>query len=85
MYRSIFTSWQAPLSSQVEGESQPEPTDIGDKLLSLWEKFDDFKASKQAKLEEWLEGTSIHGENCLAGDEKWFWENENFRLSGKIL
>lgn len=59
-----------PVSSQVEGESRPEPSDIGDKLLSLSENFDDFKASKQAKLEDWLEGTSNHGENCLPGDEK---------------
>ncbi|KAK7393006.1 hypothetical protein VNO78_21456 [Psophocarpus tetragonolobus] len=59
-----------PQSSQVEDESQPEESDIGDKLLSLSEKYDDFKASKQAKLEEWLEGTSNHGENFLPGDEK---------------
>ncbi|TKY53475.1 hypothetical protein E2542_SST25008 [Spatholobus suberectus] len=59
-----------PLSSQVEDESQPEPSDNGDRLLLVSEKYDDFKASKQAKLEEWLEGTSNHGENCQPGDEK---------------
>ncbi|XP_020233555.1 uncharacterized protein LOC109813722 [Cajanus cajan] len=58
------------LPSHIEDESQPELSDIGDKLFSLSEKFDDFKASKQAKLEEWLEGTTSGGENCLPDDEK---------------
>ncbi|CAJ1967714.1 unnamed protein product [Sphenostylis stenocarpa] len=76
LYRSVSlpdASTQAdkkPLSSQVEDESQPEPSNIGDNLLSLSEKYDDFKASKEAKLEEWLEGTSNNGDNCLPGDEK---------------
>lgn len=52
-----------PVSGQVEDESQSGPSDIGDKLLSISEKYDDFKASKQAKLEEWLEGTINHVEN----------------------
>ncbi|ESW17524.1 hypothetical protein PHAVU_007G246300 [Phaseolus vulgaris] len=59
-----------PSSSQVEDESQPEPSDIGEKLFSLSEKYDDFKASKEAKLEEWLEGTSNNGEHSLPCDEK---------------
>lgn len=54
-----------PPSSQVEDESRSEADDIGEKLLSVSEKYDDFKACKQAKLEEWLEGTSNNG-----GDEK---------------
>jgi len=59
-----------PPSSQVEDESQPGPSDIGEKLSSISEKYDDFKASKQAILEEWLEGTSNNGEHSLPGDEK---------------
>ncbi|RDY04662.1 hypothetical protein CR513_11599, partial [Mucuna pruriens] len=53
------------LSNQIENESQPQLTDIGDKLLSLSQKFDDFKATKQAELEEWLQGNSNHEENQL--------------------
>ncbi|GAU34326.1 hypothetical protein TSUD_20330 [Trifolium subterraneum] len=51
------------LPSQIEDESQPEQSDTSDienKLLLVTEKYDDFKASKQAKLEEWLEGSSNH-------------------------
>ncbi|WVY98169.1 hypothetical protein V8G54_030320 [Vigna mungo] len=59
-----------PPSSQVEDECRSQPGDIGEKLLSVSEKYDDFKACKQAKLEEWLEGTSNNGDNSLPGDEK---------------
>lgn len=48
---------ELPLPSQIEDESQSEQSDtidIENKLLSVTEKYDDFKASKQAKLEEWL-------------------------------
>jgi len=48
---------ELPLPSQIEDESQSEQSDtidIGNKLLSVTEKYDDFKASKEAKLEEWL-------------------------------
>jgi len=48
---------ELPLPSQVEDESQSEQSDtidIENKLLSVTEKYDDFKATKQAKLEEWL-------------------------------
>ncbi|XP_045789992.1 uncharacterized protein LOC123884817 [Trifolium pratense] len=61
------------LPSQIEDESQPEKSDTSDienKLLLVTEKYDDFKASKQAKLEEWLEGSSNH--DCRTSDE-----NEN--------
>ncbi|KAL2326687.1 hypothetical protein Fmac_025745 [Flemingia macrophylla] len=58
------------IPSQIEDESQPELSDIRDKLFSSSENFDDFKASKQAKLQEWLEGTTNGGENCLRDDEK---------------
>ncbi|KAJ1435986.1 BLOC-1-related complex subunit 8 [Sesbania bispinosa] len=61
-----------PQSSQVEDESQPEQSDtsnIGNKLLSVSEKYDDFKASKEAKLEEWLEGTSNHDDNFRTDDK----------------
>ncbi|KAF7811695.1 BLOC-1-related complex subunit 8-like protein isoform X3 [Senna tora] len=54
---------ELPLSSQVEDECQNVETVIGDDgevgnklLLSVSEKYDDFKADKEAKLEEWLEG-----------------------------
>ncbi|KAI4347688.1 hypothetical protein L6164_008476 [Bauhinia variegata] len=52
---------ELPLSSQVEDESQNEESDnteLSNKLLSMSEKYDDFKANKEAQLEEWLEGTS---------------------------
>lgn len=48
---------ELPLPSQIEDESQSEQSDtidIENKLLSVTEKYDDFKAGKQAKLEEWL-------------------------------
>ncbi|GAU31278.1 hypothetical protein TSUD_39580 [Trifolium subterraneum] len=64
---------ELPVSSQVEDESQHEQTDDSDisiKLLSLSERFDDFKAIKEAKLEEWLEGTSNHDDYCDTDDEK---------------
>lgn len=60
-----------PISSQVEDESQHEQTDESDisiKLLSLSERFDDFRANKEAKLEEWLEGTSKHDDYCDADE-----------------
>ena len=63
---------ELPVSSQVEDESQHEHTDVSDvsiKLLSVSENYDDFKANKEAKLEEWLEGTSNLDNNCGAGDE----------------
>ncbi|GAV86425.1 hypothetical protein CFOL_v3_29856 [Cephalotus follicularis] len=50
---------ELPLPSQAEGEPQeevqslPHPTDV----LSVSETFEDFKADKEAKLNEWLEGT----------------------------
>ncbi|KAL5069484.1 hypothetical protein RYX36_020371 [Vicia faba] len=64
---------ELPVSSQVEDESQYLQTDdseISIKLLSLSERFDDFKANKEAKLEEWLEGTSNHDDCCNTDDEK---------------
>ncbi|XP_058762182.1 uncharacterized protein LOC131635568 [Vicia villosa] len=64
---------ELPVSSQVEDESQHLQTDdseISIKLLSLSERFDDFKANKEAKLEEWLEGTSNHDDSCNTNDEK---------------
>ncbi|CAI8602071.1 unnamed protein product [Vicia faba] len=60
-YASSCTSTdKLPLPRQVEDETLPEQSDIGINLLSVTEKYDDFKASKQAKLEEWLEGTNNH-------------------------
>ncbi|XP_057424513.1 uncharacterized protein LOC130718074 isoform X1 [Lotus japonicus] len=64
---------ELPMSSQVGGESKYEETDASDisvKLLSVSERYDDFKANKEAKLEEWLEGTSNLDDNCITGDEK---------------
>ncbi|XP_061370627.1 uncharacterized protein LOC133313294 [Gastrolobium bilobum] len=62
---------ELPLSSHVEDESQQEQTDdISVKLLSVSEIYDDFKANKEAKLEEWLEGTSNLDDNCGTGNEE---------------
>ncbi|KAJ1406373.1 BLOC-1-related complex subunit 8 [Sesbania bispinosa] len=64
---------ELPISSQVEDESQQEQTDVSDisiKLLSVSERYDDFKANKEAKLEEWLEGSSNFDDNIGKGDEK---------------
>ncbi|KAJ7975026.1 MEF2BNB-like protein [Quillaja saponaria] len=54
---------ELPLSGQGEDQSRKheEQADLnifGHKLLSVSEKFDDFKADKEAQLEEWLEGNS---------------------------
>ncbi|KAK7277272.1 hypothetical protein RIF29_18423 [Crotalaria pallida] len=57
---------ELPPSSQVEDESQSEQShisDLGNNLLTVSEKYEDFKANKEAKLEEWLEGTSNHDDN----------------------
>ena len=64
---------ELPPSRRIEDESPPEQSDISDvekKLLLVVEKYDDFKANREAKLEEWLEGTSNHDDNCQTGDEK---------------
>lgn len=64
---------ELPPSSQVDDESQSEQShnsDVESKLLLVSEKYEDFKANKEAKLEEWLEGTSNHVDNCQTGDEK---------------
>ncbi|XP_061346481.1 uncharacterized protein LOC133292122 [Gastrolobium bilobum] len=60
-------------SQGMEDESQPEQSntnDLDNKLFSVSEKYDDFKASKEAKLEEWLEGSNKHDYNCQTCDEK---------------
>ncbi|KAH1139278.1 hypothetical protein GLYMA_10G207600v4 [Glycine max] len=76
---SITSSFRAaetdelPVSSQVEDESQHKQTDVSDisiNLLSVSERFDDFKANKEAKLAEWLDGTGNLDDNCGTGDEK---------------
>lgn len=76
---SVTSSFQAaetdelPVSSQVEDESQHKQTDVSDisiNLLSVSERFDDFKANKEAKLAEWLDGTGNLDDNCGTGDEK---------------
>lgn len=64
---------ELPVSSPVEHESQHEQTDVSDisiNLFSLSERYDDFKANKEAKLEEWLDGTGNLDDNCGTGDEK---------------
>lgn len=51
---------ELPLSSQVADESQEEQVEDSlptHNLLSLAENFDEFKANKEVKLQEWLEGT----------------------------
>ncbi|XP_059666039.1 uncharacterized protein LOC132311907 [Cornus florida] len=52
---------ELPPSSQIADELQEKelPVDVNSsshQLVSLSENFDDFKANKEAKLEEWLEG-----------------------------
>ncbi|KAL2324839.1 hypothetical protein Fmac_023897 [Flemingia macrophylla] len=62
-----------PVSSQVEDESQRDLTDVSEisiNLLSVAERFDDFKADKEAKLEEWLDGTGNLDDKCRACDEE---------------
>ncbi|KAL5569395.1 hypothetical protein UlMin_025970 [Ulmus minor] len=49
---------ELPLSSQVADDSQEELVDGGltpQNLISLSENYDEFKADKEAKLQEWLE------------------------------
>ncbi|XP_058728264.1 uncharacterized protein LOC131600048 [Vicia villosa] len=64
---SCTSSDKLSMPREVEGETLLQQSDIGIKLLEVTEKYDDFKASKQAKLEEWLEGTNNH--DCCTSDE----------------
>lgn len=50
-------------SSKVEDELQHEETDISEKLLLMSEKYNDYKATKEAQLEKWLEGASNRDDN----------------------
>ncbi|XP_050212052.1 uncharacterized protein LOC126662196 [Mercurialis annua] len=57
---------ELPLSSNAADEPQEEEEQVETKsqshtLLSQSVNFDDFKADKEAKLEEWLEGTNETG------------------------
>nr|KYP53050.1 hypothetical protein KK1_025052 [Cajanus cajan] len=64
---------ELPVSSQLEDESQLEQSDVSDisiNLLSVSERFDDFKANKEAKFEEWLDGTGNLDDKCGTGDEE---------------
>ncbi|KAK7357006.1 hypothetical protein VNO80_16287 [Phaseolus coccineus] len=65
---------ELPVGSQGEDESQheqPVASDISIDLLSVSsDRYDDFKACKEAKLEEWLDGTGTLDDNCGTGDEK---------------
>ncbi|XAR52333.1 hypothetical protein NMG60_11020335 [Bertholletia excelsa] len=50
---------ELPLSSQIDNELEEEESSVDegpshDKLLSLSENYDEFKADREAKLEEWL-------------------------------
>lgn len=52
---------ELPLSSQVNDESQQDDRVdecLNTDLLSVSDNFDDFRADKEAKLEEWLGGSS---------------------------
>ncbi|MED6203709.1 hypothetical protein PIB30_001950 [Stylosanthes scabra] len=64
---------ELPVSSQVEDECQQEQNDASDvngtKLLSVSENYEDFKANKEAKLEEWLQGAGNLESNRGAGDD----------------
>ncbi|KAL3323695.1 hypothetical protein AABB24_038051 [Solanum stoloniferum] len=56
----LANSEDLTLSSQAANELQQEQVNKSicyDQLLSLTENFDEFKADKEAKLEEWLGGT----------------------------
>lgn len=64
-----------PLSSQVEDEplKEEEETNVcvtSHNLLSVPGNFDDFKADKEAKLKEWLEGTDNLNQYRDASDAK---------------
>ncbi|RYQ92673.1 hypothetical protein Ahy_B09g098883 isoform F [Arachis hypogaea] len=64
-------AYELPVSSQVEDECQHQQNEDSDvnstKLLSISENYDDFKANKEAKLEEWLQGTGNLENNRGAG------------------
>lgn len=48
---------ELPLSSEIDDEPQEVPIDrsmCDDDLISLADKYEDFKADREAKLEEWL-------------------------------
>ncbi|KAG4908125.1 hypothetical protein JHK82_056779 [Glycine max] len=73
---SVTSSFQAaetdelPVSSQVEEEPQHEQTDLLILALISCQYQKDFKANKEAKLAEWLDGTGDLDDNCGTGDEK---------------
>ncbi|MED6148207.1 hypothetical protein PIB30_048129 [Stylosanthes scabra] len=51
--------------------SQSQESDVTDlEKLLVSEKFDDFKANIEAKLEEWLKGTSNDFDHCQTMDDK---------------
>ncbi|KAK3027216.1 hypothetical protein RJ639_040805 [Escallonia herrerae] len=64
---------ELPVSSQIVGEEEEEEAASrdgslsGHQLLSLSENFEEFKAEKEAKLEEWLGGTGTQDEPNEAG------------------
>ncbi|KAL2949321.1 hypothetical protein AAZX31_20G169800 [Glycine max] len=84
----VTSSFQAaetdelPVSSQVEEEPQHEQTDLLILALISCQYQKDFKANKEAKLAEWLDGTGDLDDNCGTGDEKR--EKELFKNDEKI-
>ncbi|XP_047178616.1 uncharacterized protein LOC124845550 isoform X1 [Vigna umbellata] len=65
---------ELPVASQGEDESQHEEHDASDISINLLsvssDIYEDFKACKEAKLEEWLDGTGTLDDNCGTGGEK---------------
>ncbi|KAL1362868.1 uncharacterized protein [Arachis hypogaea] len=59
------------IKDEPQFQSQPQHNDVRDlEKLLVSEKYDDFKANIEAKLEEWLKGTNSHYDNCQTVDDK---------------
>lgn len=62
---------ELPISSQHIASGNQEDVRVDELIskLSVGENFDEFKADKEAKLEEWLGGDSMINNNSKHGDE----------------
>ncbi|XP_057746384.1 uncharacterized protein LOC130965637 [Arachis stenosperma] len=59
------------IKDEPQFQSQPQHNDVRDlEKLLVSEKYDDFKANIEAKLEEWLKGTNSHYDNCQTVHDK---------------
>ncbi|PON34572.1 MEF2BNB-like protein [Trema orientale] len=64
---------ELPLSSKTPDESQEERIDASSpspNLIPVSEDYDEFKADKEAKLEEWLEGNGNLDDCRVASDQR---------------